>query len=203
MRSLFLLLLLAALASLTEARLTGSISHDIIKRDNSMCAIVEPDLPQECTCTEDAAGPLSFGVECLKVFNDTMINDTVGIDLTVAPCDKQGSSISLNITEENHGINLQIAGIRAGDEVNLPIPGLSAIVPGIGSIGVDAAIMIFGNPDELTLKVGLNACAMIHTHEVCASAIPGLNMILPWWILKGTYSFGDFCNATSSEVLMQ
>ena len=35
-------------------------------------------------------------------------------------------------------------------------------------------------------------------HEVCASQIPGLNTILPWYVLSGTYSFGDICNTTTT-----
>jgi hypothetical protein len=197
MRSLLFLpsLLLTALLSPTTARL-----HDRPPNNNTtFCQIVQPDLPPECSCQDNTAGPLSFVVACVKVFDDVMLNDTIGIDLTLAPCDAQGSSLSLNLTEQAHGINFRIAGLRAGDETNFPIPGLSALVPGIGSVGVDMAVLIFGNVDALTLEIGLNACAMVHTHEICASAIPGLNRILPWWILQGTYSFGHVCNATNME----
>mmetsp|Transcript_25804 Transcript_25804/g.56791 ORF Transcript_25804/g.56791 Transcript_25804/m.56791 type:complete len:95 (+) Transcript_25804:823-1107(+) len=69
------------------------------------------------------------------------------------------------------------------------------IVPGIGNVGLDVAVMIAGNPDVLRLKVGLDACAQTSTnHEMCASSIPGLSTILPWYVLKGTYSFGGICS---------
>jgi hypothetical protein len=72
--------------------------------------------------------------------------------------------------------------------------GLAMIVPGVGNVGMDVAVLIAGNPDVLRLKVGLNACAQLSTdHQMCASAIPGISNILPWYILKGTYSFGGIC----------
>jgi hypothetical protein len=50
-----------------------------------------------------------------------------------------------------------------------------------------------GNPDSLTLKIGLNACVALAHKMICASDIPGLNTVLPWYVLSGTYSFGDIC----------
>ena len=35
---------------------------------------------------------------------------------------------------------------------------------------------------------------------ICASSIPGLNQILPWYVLEGTYSFGNICNNTETSV---
>ena len=166
------------------------------------CARIHPEeLPDECNCSEPL-GPLSLVVECLKTFNSTYFNDTLGVKLVVDPCNEQGSSISLDITEADHHIDYPISGIRANEEQDFPIPGLSIAVPGLGHVGVDAAVLIAGNPDQLTLKVGLNACIAVRQEFVCASAIPGLNTILPWWILSGTYSFGDICNATDSIIAL-
>ena len=47
----------------------------------------------------------------------------------------------------------------------------------------------------LILKIGLNACVALAQQTVCASSIPGLNTILPWYVLSGAYSFGDICDA--------
>jgi len=72
------------------------------------------------------------------------------------------------------------------------------IVPGIGNVGLDVAVLIVGNPDMLKLKIGLNACAQLSTdHELCASSIPLISSIFPWYILSGTYSFGEICNSTT------
>jgi hypothetical protein len=104
------------------------------------------------------------------------------------------------VTEYDHGLNYMIAGIRAGEEHLYPLPGLSVAVPTIGHMGLDADVLIYGNPDQLTIQVGLNACVVVDVgngHTICASSVPGLNRILPWWVLSGTYSFGDVCNTTT------
>ena len=73
------------------------------------------------------------------------------------------------------------------------------IVPTIGHVGIDASILIVGNPDKLTLKIGLNACAQLSSHQLCASSIPGLSNVLPWYVLSGTYTFGDICGRGNVE----
>jgi hypothetical protein len=166
------------------------------------CERIHPeDLPDECSCSEPH--PLSLVIECTKPFDSMYFNDTIGMKIVIDPCDEQGSSMSLDVTEKEHHIDYKIAGLRAGEEKEIPIPGLSVIVPGLGSLGVDAAVLIMGNVDQLTMKVGLNACAVIRHKNICASSIPGLHTILPWWVLYGTYSFGDLCNATKTAVKMQ
>jgi len=69
----------------------------------------------------------------------------------------------------------------------------------IGHVGIDAAVLIAGNPDKLTLKIGLNACAQLTSHQLCASSIPGVSNILPWYVLSGSYSFGDICGSSSNS----
>jgi hypothetical protein len=140
-------------------------------------------------------------VECEKTFTSRYFNDTIGMKINVDPCNELGSSISLDITEKEHNIDYIIAGIRAGEEKNFPIPGLSIVVPRIGHLGVDAAVLIAGNPDSLTLKVGLNACAVLGQKNLCASSIPGLNKVLPWWVLRGVYHFGDICNSNKTVAM--
>ena len=162
------------------------------KNTTSMCERIHPeDLPEECSCDEKP--PLGLIVQCLKVFNSTYFNDTIGMTIDIDPCNPDGSSVSVYVTELDHHINYVIASVRAGEEKDFPIPGLSIIVPGIGHVGVDVAILIAGNPDMLILKVGLNACAVLPHRTICASSIPGLNNIFPWWVLAGSYHFGDIC----------
>ena len=119
--------------------------------------------------------------------------DVSSPDLDV--CNDLGSSVSLDVTERNHDIDYPISAIRAGEEKNIPIPGLSVIVPYLGSLGVDVTVVIAGNPDKLNLKVGLNACSSVHNREICISNLPGLSSEFPWYILEGEYSFGDVCSA--------
>ena len=133
--------------------------RDLLQLPNNVTgcdAIHADELPEECICTDP--GPYSIVVQCLKKFESEHWNDTIGMKIDIDPCNVDGSSISLDITELNHDIEYPIAGIRAGENKNIPIPGCSIIVPGIGNVGLDAAVAIYGNPDQLTMKVGLNAC---------------------------------------------
>jgi hypothetical protein len=155
------------------------------------------DIPEECDCTEPA--PMSAVIACTKTFRHEYFNDTIGMAVNLLPCDPEGAKLTVDTTELKHGIDYTVAGVKAGETKNFPIPGLSIIVPTIGHLGVDVSVYIGGNIDSLRLKVGLNACAVLgDDHSVCASSVPGLNQILPFWVLKGTYSFGNVCNATST-----
>jgi hypothetical protein len=198
--TLSMILLCAALVSArlsAEHQETPEAHRDLLqlRGNQSACEVIHPDrLPDECICRE----PDAFGlvIECLKPFNSTYFNDTIGLKISLDPCNPDGSSLTIDITERDHGIDLTVAGIKAGEEKNIPIPGLSIVVPTVGHFGVDVAVLIFGNPDNLSVKVGLNACMAAGQHQFCASSVPGLTNILPWYVLKGTYSFGHYCNGT-------
>ena len=127
-------------------------------------AIHADELPAECACRDP--GPYSIVIECLKEFESPHWNDTIGMKIDIDPCNSLGSSISLDITEFNHNIEYPIAGIRAGENKNIPIPGCAIIIPGIGNVGLDAAVAIYGNPDQLTMKIGLNACFGVSPKKV-------------------------------------
>ena len=168
-------------------------STNKFRNDTSLCDRIHPDqLPPECACSEPS--PFSLVVECLKPFNSTFFNDTIGMKIEILPCDPDGASVSIDVTEINHNIDYPISGIRANEEQDYPIPGLAVIVPGLGHVGLDVAVLVTGNLDSLTLKIGLNACVALASRTVCASSIPGLNAILPWYVLSGTYKFGDICD---------
>lgn len=175
------------------------IQQKLAAGNTSMCEHIHPeDLPDECSCREP--GPFSLVIECLKTFNSTFLNDTIGMKIDLDPCNEEGAKMSLDVTEKEHNIDYTLAGITAGESKNIPIPGLAMIVPGVGNVGLDVAVLIAGNPDMLRLKIGLNACAQLSTdHQMCASSIPGISSIFPWYILKGTYSFGDVCTAMRSR----
>jgi hypothetical protein len=66
-------------------------------------------------------------------------------------------------------------------------------VPGLGHVGLDLAVLLQGNPDMLRIELGLDACVAVHTRQLCAESIPGLNWILPWYVLSGNYTFSDIC----------
>jgi len=169
-------------------------------KNRTACELIEEKkIPDECTCTEP--GKWGLVIECSKPFNSTFFNDTIGMKINIDPCAPEGAGVSLDITEAEHNVDYSIASIKAGEAKNIPIPGLSFIVPTIGHMGVDAAVAVYGTPDKLTLKVGLNACVIIDSsnYNFCASSIPGLNTIMPWYVLSGSYSFGDFCTRKDEE----
>ena len=90
--------------------------------NSSMCEHIHPDeLPEECSCREP--GPFSLVIECLKTFNSTFLNDTIGMKIDLDPCNEEGAKLSLDVTEKEHGIDYVLAGIVAGESKNIPIPG--------------------------------------------------------------------------------
>jgi|Transcript_23767 hypothetical protein len=187
----------------THDDVTSAIKNNHVKNKTlSLCERLRPEeLPEECHCFEHEPDQsvLNAVIECDKTFRNAYFNDTIGMKIDIDPCNSEGSRVTLDITEHEHNIDYTIAGLKAGEETNIPIPGLSFVVPTVGHVGVDAAVYIAGNPDSLLLKIGLNACAVLGTgHNLCASSIPGVNRILPWWVLKGTYSFLDICSNSTS-----
>jgi hypothetical protein len=196
MRPLFLSILLLVAVAIVPANSNNN---------TSMCERIHPEeLPEECTCLDNTAGPFSLVIACLKPFDSPLFNDTVGIKLVVEPCNEEGSSISIDITDVEKNIDYPISQIHAGEKEIYPIPGLSIGVPLIGHVGVDAVVSIAGNPDKLTLNVGLDACIVVRHKYVCAEVLPGLGEFLPWWVLNGTYTFGDICstNTTAATALV-
>lgn len=92
-------------------------------KNASMCDHIRPDdLPEECTCSEP--GPYCLVIECLKDFNSTYLNDTIGMKIDLDPCNEDGAKLTLDVTEKEHDIDFPIAGIRAGESKNIPIPGM-------------------------------------------------------------------------------
>jgi hypothetical protein len=77
-------------------------------------------------------------VECKRVFDSKMYNDTLEIKLFFTPCDAHGSSISLD------NLDYKVENICAGDEVNLPIPGV---------LGMDKSLSHCSRPPAYWKKV--------------------------------------------------
>lgn len=154
------------------------------------------NLPDECDC-QNGVSPHSLFIECLKPYNNTFLNDTIGIKLVIEPCDPKGSRVALDVTDTAHDIDFAISEIRAGEKKIIPIPGIAVAVPEIGHIGVDAVVDVAGTPDLLLLNVGLDACVALRHKFICAESLPYLNDMFPWWIVSGNYSFGDYCSTPS------
>eukprot|EP00931_Biecheleriopsis_adriatica_P080892 TRINITY_DN54236_c0_g1_i1.p1 TRINITY_DN54236_c0_g1~~TRINITY_DN54236_c0_g1_i1.p1 ORF type:complete len:205 (-),score=45.86 TRINITY_DN54236_c0_g1_i1:90-638(-) len=152
------------------------------------CEIVSKDLPENCNCS---GLPFGGSVRC-KVFS--LKEDAIDLQFDLAPCEPP-AHVDVKVTEAKHGVNFTVANVAAGEERDIPVPALALDIPKIGNVGLDVSVDIEGNLDSMTLKVGLNACAAILGHKVCGSK---LTEHLPFWVLHGTYHFGDFCKSSAA-----
>lgn len=155
----------------------------------SFCGLVAADLPARCNCTSLTLGGI---ISCKAV---KLRSDAFDLEVDVDPCGVP-AEVRLKVVEEEHGINYTVASEGAGKTMKVPIPGASIDIPVAGNVGLDAAIQVQGNADMLQLKVGLDACTEILGKSLCGS---DLTRFLPFWVLKGNYSFGHFCNGTASS----
>ena len=181
-----------------DAPLTTTSTSTLQRPHNSTGCARLGQLPEECHCHEP--GHHQLKIECLKQFDSMMFNDTIGLVIDLDPCNADGSRLNVDLIELNHNIHYTVAGISAGDEEDYPIPGLSLVVPGVGHVGLDLAVLIEGNPDMLRIQLGLDACVALPSHQMCAESIPGLNRILPWYVLSGNYTFSDICEQHQQQV---
>ena len=137
-----------------------------------------------------------------------LLDSTIGVKATLAPCDVP-AFISLDITEEKLHIDFPIAALVVGSAKVIPIPGLVIGIPEIGDAGLFAAVKFLGacarvlllcrasddpplpgNPSELEIDLGLDACAQVGGFQVCGSA---LLSDLPLWILRYAFNFSSIC----------
>mmetsp|Transcript_153281 Transcript_153281/g.293552 ORF Transcript_153281/g.293552 Transcript_153281/m.293552 type:complete len:191 (-) Transcript_153281:302-874(-) len=157
------------------------------------CEILSRDLPSKCGCADAVRGGT---VNCTLALLE---HDRIGVRLDVRPCDEV-AHVNIAVIEASHGINFTVAGVRAGQTKEIPVPGLAVYIPHLGNAGLDVSVRVEGNLDELHMEVGLNACVMVAERRVCGSQ---LTRHLPLWILKGSYAFGKACEArlTSNALL--
>ena len=155
----------------------------------SMCERIHPEeLPAECLCREKP--PLGLVVECLKVFNSTFFNDTIGLKIDLDPCNPEGSSCSIDVTERNNNIDYPIERIRAGEEQDFPIPGLAVVVPGLGHVGMDVVSHDDDDDDDDTISPRRNDLKGILFYSLHDTVFSHSN-VLP---LIGFCSFFCFCH---------
>jgi hypothetical protein len=165
------------------------VSGKHVSQNSSFCEIIADDLPSECACKDkDLGGSVNCNVKVEK--------DAIGVQLDVMPCDPEAAHVDIAVTEATHNISWQVAGVKAGDEENYPIPGLSVDIPKVGSVGLDLSAEVDGDLDNLRMEIGFNACAKLLGHEVCGSE---LTSDLPLWLIKGSYRFGNLCKELRKE----
>jgi len=154
-----------------------------IANGEGVCEIIASYLPSFCTCQDKSLG----GIAQCQV---NMLNlDTVGLKMDIEPC-ADPAHVNLDVTEADLGIDYPITGLTAGEDEDIPIPGLSINIPVVGDAGVNAVVDLDGNVDQFTMDLGLDACAEVMGYQQCGSK---LTSELPVWVLQGTFSFGDMC----------
>lgn len=159
---------------------------------DSFCDHVQGDLPSECSCVNHGLG---FVVDC----SVHVLGDEIGVKMDVSPC-ASVATISLDVTEQKLGIDFPIAALKAGDTKSIDIPGLSVVIRGLKiSAGIVLDVSIGGNAENLSLKVGIDACAQLPIiGKACGSK---LTSELPIWLLKETYAFSSLCKSAQAPAL--
>merc|ERR1712066_618358 len=110
--------------------------------NQTFCQIIDRHLPASCNCTDVKLGG---SVNCKIGIIDA---DRFGLQLDVMPCDKEAAHVDIAVTESTHHVNFTVAGIEAGTEEDIPIPGLAVGIPKIGNAGVVVAVKVQGDLDN-------------------------------------------------------
>jgi len=155
----------------------------------SVCDYLNSYLPDFCECSDVDLGAVA------KCQVNVMDVDSVGVKAQFEPC-AQPLTIGLEITEADAGIDYPIAGISAGDDKEIPVPGLSFGLPVIGSADANMAVKVDGNIDAVNIAIGVDACATVLGFKKCGSS---LTSELPIWILNGQFDFSNLCAVRTSE----
>lgn len=160
--------------------------------NGSLCEIFKPDLPASCVCADALLGA---SIACRV---GVLLEDAFGLKADILPCDHV-AHVDLQITESKHSINYTIAGVAMGETKHVPIPGLTIGIPKIGDASVDATVTLEGSLSEFTVKVGVDACAVVAGESICGS---DLTRYLPFWVFHGTYHIEGICGRKTASMLV-
>jgi hypothetical protein len=153
----------------------------------TFCDRIRGDLSPSCVCRNANLGGT---VDCIIAVQG---GDDFGLRMNFKPCDKEGHA-DMVVTEKKIPIDYRLAGIAAGQEQDIPVPGLSLGIPGLADAGVDVSVLVAGNVDNMDLHVGVTSCARIcGLFKVCGDK---LTPFLPVTVLHGKYHFSDVCKPT-------
>lgn len=168
------------------ARSAPPSSSSLTAPSTSLCGVISHDLPSFCSCADVA----NHGVN-VKCLVNLLGLDHVGLEADLLPC-AQTASLELDITDTKFGIHHKIAGIEAGIDKQFAVPGLSVKIPIINvQAGVVIDVSLLGNANNLSLSIGIDACAKVLHKNRCGSK---LTHKLPIKILSGHWSFGQYCH---------
>ena len=146
-------------------------------------------MPSFCSCSDKDLGAIA---ECNV---NVMGLDTIGVKADFEPC-AQPLHVDLEVTESDLGIDYPIAGLTAGEDNEIPIPGLSWSIPIVGGADAMMAVKIDGNLDALQLSIGVDACATVLGFKECGS---DLTSDLPINLINAQFDFSNLCAAKREE----
>lgn len=155
-------------------------------RDNDFCGIVSDYLPNFCACYP--SGPVDGSVDCTV---DMLDVDTIEFEGNFSVC-SEPASVSVTVQEDDIGFSWS-DGFSLGDDVQVPIPGLSVDIPYVGSAGVVLDVEFDGDISALSIDIGLDACADLPVvGKKCGSDITSE---LPIELIQQTFDFSDACGS--------
>lgn len=105
--------------------------------------------------------------------------------------------LTLRVAEEKHHIGHTFGPISAEGVKDYPVPGLSVDIPEIGEAGINAALGIDGDVENLKIEIGLDACAKVLGVHKCGEDI---THYLPIWILRKSFSFSSLCDIAARRL---
>jgi hypothetical protein len=157
----------------------------------SICEIIDSHLPSKCNCQEFDGDRAQ--VNCTINFLDL---DEIRVSATLSPC-SMPAYLTLRVAEEKHHIGHTFGPISAEGVKDYPVPGLSVDIPEIGEAGINAALGIDGDVENLKIEIGLDACAKVLGVHKCGEDI---THYLPIWILRKSFSFSSLCDIAARRL---
>ena len=152
-----------------------------------------------CDCEDKQGGTGAIAQCSINVLNI----DTVGVRMDFEPC-ADPLYLSLDVTESAMGFEYNLGEFKAGEDDEVPIPGLMFGIPLIGSAQAEMAIKMSGNIQDLTVQLGLDACMSSIVGTYCGK---DLTSGLPIYFLSGTMEFSDLCynkaNLTKTAAIVE
>lgn len=151
--------------------------------NSQICEDVAPYLPSECECSDVDMG---FHASCSVNFLEV---DTITVEADVIPCSSPAHA-DLVVSDSELGIRHEFAGISAGEQYQLAVPGLSLDVPLVGTVGVVMDVTLNGDISEFDVELAVDACAGVGSEKECGA---DLTSYLPISLLSHEFDFSNLC----------
>ena len=125
----------------------------------------------------------------------SVIDWVIVISVVIDPCDL---TISLTAAESSVGSCTYSIDASSTTSVNVYVPGLSASVDPIGSVGAVFEITASGSASAFVIQIDLDVCVEIDASDDLGTCVSSLTSILPITILDATYDM-DITGCSSSS----